>query len=195
MDGPLRRPTDSSLRSGTPSPSEVPSGGASAFCLLLRFSKVSRRQGGTLSGRYRRNGYVLNPIQHPGRPRGRHRGQAPSHIWTEVYQMGCVETYGYRGQALPPSVGASLLAKNSQAPRSFRKHALSLTFFASKLAPTGLCGVFRWRRRQLQPWRQSDRRWLRPAHLPVGPAHGVDGVRLEWNCRSGKAGLNRAASG
>ncbi|PRW79508.1 hypothetical protein C7A12_06345 [Pseudomonas fluorescens] len=35
-----------------------------------------------------------------------------------------------------PPVGASLLAKDSQAPRSFRKHALSLTFFASKLAPT-----------------------------------------------------------
>ncbi|OWQ39521.1 hypothetical protein CDH05_21425 [Pseudomonas lactis] len=33
-------------------------------------------------------------------------------------------------------VGASLLAKNSQTPRLFRKHALSLTFFASKLAPT-----------------------------------------------------------
>ncbi|TKJ74388.1 hypothetical protein PspCFBP13509_27305 [Pseudomonas sp. CFBP13509] len=30
-----------------------------------------------------------------------------------------------------------MLAKNSQAPRSFRKNALSLTFFASKLAPTG----------------------------------------------------------
>ena len=29
-----------------------------------------------------------------------------------------------------------MLAKNSQAPRLFRKHALSLTFFASKLAPT-----------------------------------------------------------
>ncbi|PMY07995.1 DUF179 domain-containing protein, partial [Pseudomonas sp. MPR-R2A5] len=29
-----------------------------------------------------------------------------------------------------------MLAKNSQAPRSLRKHALSLTFFASKLAPT-----------------------------------------------------------
>ncbi|MBA1431924.1 hypothetical protein FHP26_25390 [Pseudomonas orientalis] len=42
-----------------------------------------------------------------------------------------------RGQApIPARVGASLLAKNSQAPRSFRKHALSLTFFASKLAPT-----------------------------------------------------------
>ncbi|POM09754.1 hypothetical protein CUU62_25420 [Pseudomonas sp. WP001] len=40
------------------------------------------------------------------------------------------------GLALIPAVGASLLAKNSQAPRSFRKHALSLTFFASKLAPT-----------------------------------------------------------
>ncbi|KAA8706538.1 hypothetical protein FIV38_03530 [Pseudomonas proteolytica] len=29
-----------------------------------------------------------------------------------------------------------MLAKNSQAPGSSRKHALSLTFFASKLAPT-----------------------------------------------------------
>ncbi|RFD27414.1 hypothetical protein CER19_18565 [Pseudomonas sp. GL93] len=29
-----------------------------------------------------------------------------------------------------------MLAKNSQVPRSFRKPALSLTFFASKLAPT-----------------------------------------------------------
>ncbi|PRW81142.1 hypothetical protein C7A12_00230 [Pseudomonas fluorescens] len=34
------------------------------------------------------------------------------------------------------SVGASLLAKNSQAPRLFRKLALSLRCFASKLAPT-----------------------------------------------------------
>ncbi|MDT9635406.1 hypothetical protein FIV41_01745 [Pseudomonas marginalis] len=40
------------------------------------------------------------------------------------------------GGGLRLFVGASLLAKNSQAPRSFRKHALSLTFFASKLAPT-----------------------------------------------------------
>ncbi len=29
-----------------------------------------------------------------------------------------------------------MLARNSQAPRSIRKHAFSLTFFASKLAPT-----------------------------------------------------------
>jgi hypothetical protein len=64
---------------GTPSLSEVPSGGARAFCLLLRFSKVSRCKSGTISSRYRRNGYVLGPIQHPGRPRGRHREQAPSH--------------------------------------------------------------------------------------------------------------------
>ncbi|OXR29534.1 hypothetical protein PSJE_28020 [Pseudomonas jessenii] len=34
-------------------------------------------------------------------------------------------------------VGASLLAKNVQTPRSFRQQALSLTSFASKLAPTG----------------------------------------------------------
>ncbi|RAI64677.1 hypothetical protein DOZ80_26510 [Pseudomonas fluorescens] len=38
-----------------------------------------------------------------------------------------------------PLVGASLLAKNSRMPRSFRMCALSLATFASKLAPTG-CG-------------------------------------------------------
>ncbi|CAH0321308.1 hypothetical protein SRABI06_05487 [Pseudomonas brassicacearum] len=43
-----------------PSLGEAPSGGAEAFCLLLRFSKVSRRKGGTLSRRYHSNGYVLN---------------------------------------------------------------------------------------------------------------------------------------
>ena len=36
-----------------------------------------------------------------------------------------------------------MLAKNSQAPRLSRKHALSLTFFASKLAPMyGLAPTF-----------------------------------------------------
>ncbi len=53
---------------GTPSPSEVPSGGARAFCLLLRCSKVSRRQGGTLSGRYLNNGYVPGPTVLTVRP-------------------------------------------------------------------------------------------------------------------------------
>ena len=53
---------------GTPSLSEVPSGGARAFCLLCRFCKVSRRQGGTLSSRYRRNGYVHNPTVLTVRP-------------------------------------------------------------------------------------------------------------------------------
>ncbi|WP_232910299.1 hypothetical protein, partial [Pseudomonas paralactis] len=48
---------------------------------LLRFSKVSRRKGGTHSSRYPNNGYVLDPIQHPGRLSGRHREQAPSHIF------------------------------------------------------------------------------------------------------------------
>ena len=53
---------------GTPSLGEVPSGGARAFCLLLRFSKVSRCQSGTLSGRYRRNGYVHGPTVLTVRP-------------------------------------------------------------------------------------------------------------------------------
>ncbi len=56
---------------GTPSPSEVPSGGARAFCLLCRFCKVSRRQGGTLGGRYRRNGYIHNPAVLTARPPSR----------------------------------------------------------------------------------------------------------------------------
>ncbi|PNY76946.1 hypothetical protein FJ692_09555 [Pseudomonas fluorescens] len=41
------------------------------------------------------------------------------------------------GSGQTHAVGASLLAKNSQTPRFFRQPALSLTFFASKLAPTG----------------------------------------------------------
>ncbi|CRM48848.1 hypothetical protein [Pseudomonas sp. 28 E 9] len=100
----MRRPTDSSRSEGTPSPSEVPSGGARAFCLLLRFSKVSRCKSGTHSSRYRRNGYVLGPIQHPGRPRGRHRGQVesshrPSHIWTSECQVDTRWLFGrHRGQ-------------------------------------------------------------------------------------------------
>ena len=64
---------------GTPSLGEVPSGGARAFCLLLRFSKVSRCKSGTLSGRYRRNGYVLIPTQPNSRPECRLREQARSH--------------------------------------------------------------------------------------------------------------------
>ena len=56
---------------GTPSLGEVPSGGARAFCLLLRFSKVSRCQSGTLSGRYRRNGYVHDPTVLTVRPPSR----------------------------------------------------------------------------------------------------------------------------
>ncbi|AZF48750.1 Threonine synthase [Pseudomonas sp. R2-7-07] len=72
---------------GTPSLGEVPSGGARAFCLLLRFSKVRRRKGGTHSSRYRSNGYVLALIQHHGRLSGRHRGQAPSHILDAGHQL------------------------------------------------------------------------------------------------------------
>ncbi len=53
---------------GTPSLGEVPSVGARAFCLLLGFSKVSRRKGGTNISRYPNNGYVLNSTQPPSQP-------------------------------------------------------------------------------------------------------------------------------
>ncbi|AZF16464.1 Threonine synthase [Pseudomonas sp. R3-18-08] len=86
---------------GTPSLSEVPSGGARAFCLLLRFSKVRRRKGGTHSSRYRSNGYVLALIQHPGRLSGRHREQAPSHIWIARHQSDSYRPPGRHGSKLP----------------------------------------------------------------------------------------------
>ncbi|SDQ03940.1 hypothetical protein SAMN04490207_3946 [Pseudomonas gessardii] len=54
-------PPNQCRMTGTPSLGEVPSGGARALWLLWGFSKVTRRQGGTLSGRYRSNGYVLIP--------------------------------------------------------------------------------------------------------------------------------------
>ncbi|AZF46003.1 Threonine synthase [Pseudomonas sp. R2-7-07] len=91
---------------GTPSLGEVPSGGARAFCLLLRFSKVSRRKGGPHSSRYRSNGYVLALIQHPGRLSGRHRGQVesshrPSHIWIARHQSDSYRPPGRHGSKLP----------------------------------------------------------------------------------------------
>ena len=46
---------------GMPSLGEAPSVGARALCLLWGFSKVSRRKGGTIGGRYLNNGYVLTP--------------------------------------------------------------------------------------------------------------------------------------
>ncbi|MGE1156841.1 hypothetical protein ACQJ1Y_27210, partial [Pseudomonas kitaguniensis] len=44
---------------GTPSLSEVPSGGARAFWLLLRFSKVTRCKSGTDTSHKLNNGYTL----------------------------------------------------------------------------------------------------------------------------------------
>src|SRR5471032_26301 len=58
MDGPSRRPTDSSLREGTPSPGEVPSGVARALWLLWGFSKVTRRKGGTHTSPNPNTGHV-----------------------------------------------------------------------------------------------------------------------------------------
>jgi hypothetical protein len=67
-------PPEQCRSEGMPSLGEAPNGGAKALWLLSRFSKVTRRKGGTLSGRYRRNGYVHH--QETGRLSGRHREQA-----------------------------------------------------------------------------------------------------------------------
>ena len=83
---------------GTPSLSEVPSGGARAFCLLLRFSKVSRCKSGTLSGRYRRNGYVHGPTVLTVRPSSQ-ASQLPH--WIAGHQLYLCRLPGRHGSKLP----------------------------------------------------------------------------------------------
>jgi len=71
-------PTEQDRSEGTPSLSEGPDAGAKPFAYFSAFGKVSRRKGETISGRYRRNGYVLSQ-QNIGRLSGRHRQQAGSY--------------------------------------------------------------------------------------------------------------------
>ncbi len=98
MDGAWRRPPNHWRITGTPSLSEVPSGGARAFCLLLRFSKVSRCQSGTLSGRYRRNGYVHGPTVLTVRPSSQ-ASQLPP--WIAGHQLYLCRLPGRHGSKLP----------------------------------------------------------------------------------------------
>ncbi|PMY06647.1 hypothetical protein C1Y18_15960, partial [Pseudomonas sp. MPR-R5A] len=46
--------------------------------------KVTRRKGGTLSGRYRSNGYVLTQTPKSSRPEGRHGTKLPRHRPLEI---------------------------------------------------------------------------------------------------------------
>ncbi|KAA8698739.1 hypothetical protein FIV38_11300 [Pseudomonas proteolytica] len=64
-------------------------------------------------------------------------GASPTACWITAWR--CVTPNNSTENLIDPiTVGASLLARNAKAPRSFRMPALSLTIFASKLAPTGL---------------------------------------------------------
>ncbi|KAA0980671.1 hypothetical protein FQ187_23000 [Pseudomonas sp. ANT_J28] len=54
-------PPEQCRSEGMPSLGEAPNGGARALGYLGLF-QVTRRKGGTISGRYRRNGYVPPPI-------------------------------------------------------------------------------------------------------------------------------------
>ena len=71
-------PTEQDRSEGTPSLSEGPDAGAKRFAYFWASAKVSRRKGETVSGRYRRNGYVH--LEENGRLPGRHRRQAGSYI-------------------------------------------------------------------------------------------------------------------
>src|SRR5450830_1615901 len=91
-----------------PSLGEAPSGGARAFCLLLRFSKVSRRKGGTHSGRYLNNGYVLIPTRAKGRPTGRHGSKLPRHRSVELPIKLCRYPWLSEASHLPHSVASAI---------------------------------------------------------------------------------------
>ena len=147
MDGAWRRPTDSSLCSGIPSVSEVPSGGARALWLLWGFSKVTRRQGGTLCSHYRSNGYVHNttvltarqpsrasPLPQFDRGRqldrcrlaGRHRRQASSHSWILGRQVDKRRLSGRHGSKLPRHRFSTRSALHENATPSFSTPGASL---------------------------------------------------------------------
>ena len=147
MDGAWRRPTASSLCSGTPSPSEVPSGGARAFCLLLRFSKVSRRQGGTLSGRYRSNGYVHNPTVLTARP--------PSRASPHTVGWWVVRERSVGWQAVIAGKPAPTIGSGGVRERSVGWQAV----IAGKPAPT----------LALPHWRCSNRGQRTASKSPVAP--------------------------
>ena len=65
---PEAMPPDEYRSEGTPSLSEGPDARGETFGYFGAFAKVTRRKGGTVSGRYRRNGYTHNAYpQKPSR--------------------------------------------------------------------------------------------------------------------------------
>ena len=93
-----------------------------AFCLLLRFSKVSRRQGGTLSSRYRSNGYAPSQ-QNPDRLSGRHREQARSHSLIEVQPGETGRLLGRLASKLcSHRLDGGTAGRDSLAPETTRRH-------------------------------------------------------------------------
>ena len=121
---------------GTPSLSEVPSGGARAFCLLLRFSKVSRRQGGTLGGRYLNNVYVHRPTVSTARP----PSQASQLPQLEGCQVDRCRLAGRHGSKLPrhrfsvaPKLCRYLGICRGTPDRNTPRHALPVNFLTSAM--------------------------------------------------------------
>ncbi len=115
-------PPDECRSEGTPSLGEVPYAWGKPFWVLLwRLTKGPRRKGETLSGRYRRNGYV-HP-QEIGRLSGRHREQARLLQWIGVHPQ---ETGRLSGR-LRRQANSHNLADSKKAPfGAFRFTAATL---------------------------------------------------------------------
>jgi hypothetical protein len=144
-----RCPPDRSRSEGTPSSSERAVRRSKPFWLLFRrLEKVTRRKGGTLSGRYRSNGYVLgppskrakiaafgssyrgssglqvNPVECPahcqiGQPHDLLNRQRRVHQWRTVGCQG-----GISGRPAPTGI-CMLPARNGLAGRRHREQAHS----------------------------------------------------------------------
>jgi len=89
---------------GMPSLGEGPSGGARAFCLLLRCSKVRRRKGATLRGRYLANGYV-------------HKIQIDTHTYRAQAPLPQKITSNRQTVKPPTTAPATCQSRRASAPR------------------------------------------------------------------------------
>jgi len=150
MDGAWRRPTDSSLCSGTPSLCEVPSGGARALCLLLSGPAFRLFESEPLSERNPKRplpqqrictqsncvdckaAFASKPahtVWIPGRQMdrrrlgGRHRRQASSHIWIAGHSsigVGC-QVHSYLTHALRAVNNTAAAADNKPAQQRLNR--------------------------------------------------------------------------
>ncbi|RZI28844.1 hypothetical protein EUX57_24250, partial [Pseudomonas orientalis] len=90
--------------------------------------------------------------QHPGRPRGRHRGQAPSHIWTGIDSTAWSAPRPPSGASPLPQLDRREPGRYPSAKTTTPRRNGALSLFAAPITS--------WR--QVQQVRQPLQPWLGP---------------------------------